>query len=176
MPYPKLFRFLERWAINLGGTSGSLGLQNERTVFTASNGTRIAPVICFESVFGEFVGEYVRNGAELIFVVTNDGWWGTTAGHKQHLGFSSVRAIEARRDIVRSANTGISCFVDQRGMIRIPAKYGVEASLRSQVLPNDKLTFYTRHGDYIAKAFLWLSIALLLLTYYLRVRKKEKVL
>ena len=60
----------------------------ERTPFVASNGLKIAPTICYESVYGEFIAEFVRNGANAIFVITNDGWWGNTAGHRQHFLFS----------------------------------------------------------------------------------------
>jgi apolipoprotein N-acyltransferase len=173
MPYPKVFRFLERFAIDLGGISGSLGMQDERTVLLTSDSSGVAPVICFESVFGEYVGEYIRNGADAIFVITNDGWWGTTAGHRQHLYFSSLRAIETRRYVARSANTGISCFVDQRGTIHQRTKYGEQASIRGNILLNDRLTFYTRHGDMLGRALTWLSAALIIYTIVLRIRKRR---
>ena len=66
----------------------------------------VAPVICYESIFGEYVGEYIRNGAALIFIITNDGWWRDTPGYKQHLIYGGLRAIETRRSIARSANFG----------------------------------------------------------------------
>jgi len=95
MPFPTLFKPLESLAINLGGTMGSLGIQNERTVFYSHNKkARIAPVICYESAYSDFVSDYVENGANLIFIITNDGWWENTPGHRQHLAYSRLRAIE----------------------------------------------------------------------------------
>jgi len=70
---------------------------------------KIAPIICYESVFGEFVTDYVKKGAQALFIITNDGWWKNTNGYKQHLYFASLRAIETRRQVVRAANTGVSC-------------------------------------------------------------------
>jgi apolipoprotein N-acyltransferase len=173
MPYPKVFRFLERFALNLGGISGSLGMQPHRTVFVTWDSTHIAPVVCFESVFGAYVGDYIRDGAQAIFVVTNDGWWRTTAGHKQHLYFSSLRAIETRRMVARSANTGISCFVDQRGLIHKRTKYGVETAIRGVVTLAATHTFYTRRGDMIGRAFCWVAAVLIVSTIVERVRRRR---
>lgn len=176
MPYPEVFKFLERFALDLGGMSGSLGMQDERTVFFTSDSIGIAPVICFESAFGGYVGEYVRHGADAIFVITNDGWWGTTAGHKQHLYFSSLRAVETRRYVARSANTGISCFVDQRGLIHQRTIYGEQAAIRGNILLNAELTFYSRHGDIMGRAFVWLSALLVVYTIVQRIRKRRSPL
>ncbi len=73
--------------------------------------------ICYESVYGEYCTRYVRNGARLLTVITNDAWWGDTPGYKQHLSYSCLRAIETRRWIARSANTGISAIIDPSGKI-----------------------------------------------------------
>ncbi|OFY68588.1 MAG: apolipoprotein N-acyltransferase, partial [Bacteroidetes bacterium RIFOXYA12_FULL_33_9] len=106
IPFPSVLGSL---ALDLGGTVGSLGTQKERTVFKSLDDTvGVAPVICYESVYGEFVSDYVKNGADLIFIITNDGWWEDTPGYKHHLSYASLRAIETRRSIARSANTGIS--------------------------------------------------------------------
>jgi len=107
MPYHTVFGFLEKFAISLGGTSGSLGIQKERTVFVSHDGTKIAPAICYESIYGGFMSGYMQNGAQLIFVITNDGWWGDTPGYRQHMNYARLLAIEFRKSIARSANTGI---------------------------------------------------------------------
>lgn len=164
MPYPRVFKFLERFALNMGGIYGSLGVQEERGVFTSTDNERIAPVICYESIFGEFVSDYIKNGAQSIFIITNDGWWEDTDGYKQHLSYASLRAIETRRDIARSANTGVSCFIDQRGIISQPTNYWEQATIRAQILFNDKMTFYTIHGDYIARIAVFVGTIFLLLT------------
>ena len=115
LPTYKHFKFLEKFAINLGGTVGSLGTDKIRKVFTTVKTVRVSSTICYESIFGEFFSEFVKNGAEVMMIITNDGWWGNTAGYRQHFSFASLRAIETRRCIARSANTGISAFIDQRG-------------------------------------------------------------
>ena len=117
MPFTHLFKPIEKLAINLGGTVGTIGTSKERTVFVRERDhLKVAAVICFESIFGEFCTKFVRNGAQLFFIITNDGWWKDTPGHKQHMAYARLRTIECRRSIARSANTGISAFINQRGI------------------------------------------------------------
>ena len=94
----------------------------------------------------------------MIFIITNDGWWGNTAGHKQHLHYASLRAIETRRSIARSANTGISAFINQRGDIEQATEYWEPAVIQGTIRANDQMTFYGRHGDYLARTAAWLSV------------------
>jgi apolipoprotein N-acyltransferase len=151
LPTYKHFKLLEKLAINLGGTVGSLGIDKVRKVFTTVNTVRVSPIICYESIFGEFFSEFVWNGAELMIIITNDGWWGNTSGHRQHFSFAALRAIETRRSIARSANTGISAFIDQRGDPHQVTAYWEPAAIKGVLNANDKLTFYVRHGDYLAR-------------------------
>lgn len=164
MPYPQFFTFLGDKAIELGGITGSLGTQKTRTVFYNKDSVGIAPVICFESVFGEYVSDYVSNGAELIFIITNDGWWGNTSGYQQHCLYGKLRSIETRRSIARSANTGISCFINQHGDISQPTEWREDAVLNATLLANDDKTFYVEFGDYLARVALWISGFLILMT------------
>jgi apolipoprotein N-acyltransferase len=164
MPYPKLFKFAEKYAIDLGGTVGTLATDPERTPFVASDGLKIAPAICYESVYGEFIAEFVRNGANAIFVITNDGWWGNTAGHRQHFLFSVLRAIETRRSVARSANTGTSAFINQRGDVSQATAYWVPAVIKQDINTSSTLTFYVRYGDYIARISMLVAALMLLLT------------
>jgi len=158
LPFPKYFQYLERFALDLGGTKGSLGIQEERTVFHhPSTKSSIAPVICYESIYGEYVSEYIRNGARFIFIMTNDGWWDDTPGYRQHLAYGTLRAIETRKSIARSANTGISCFINIKGEIQQPQAWDTEGAIKQHLVSTEALTFYTRHGDYLAKAMLWLA-------------------
>ncbi|MGI8893044.1 MAG: apolipoprotein N-acyltransferase [Bacteroidia bacterium] len=162
MPYPAIFGFLEDFSIDLGGASGSLGSQDERAVFYTSASEAIAPSICYESIYGEFMSEYVANGAEAIFIITNDGWWADTPGYRQHMHYARLRAVENRRSIARSANTGISCFINQRGDITQKTSWWVEDVLKETINLNKELTFYTRHGDYIARISIFLSVIMIL--------------
>lgn len=163
MPYPQILGWLSDWVIDLGGTSGGYGKQQERSVFYDQEAI-YAPIICFESVFGEYIGEYVNQGANLLCIITNDGWWGNTPGYRQHLRYASLRAIEHRRAIARCANTGISAFIDEKGHIQQATAYWTPAAIRTRLPLQNKITFYTRHGDYIGRLatflllFLWLSL------------------
>ena len=162
MPYPAIFGFLENFAIDLGGASGSLGSQDERAVFYTSSGEAIAPAICYESIYGEFMAEYIKNGGEAIFIITNDGWWADTPGYRQHMNYAKLRAVENRRSIARSANTGISCFINQKGDITKKSGWWVEDVLKETINLNKELTFYTRYGDYIARISMFLSVIMIL--------------
>ena len=170
IPFSGFFGFFEKFAIDLGGASGSLGTQPRPSVFKSKK-AKIAPVICYESVYGEYVSEYVKQGAQAIFIITNDGWWQDTPGYLQHCQYGRLRAIETRRAIARSANTGTSCFIDQLGNISQATKWWVAAVIRQDIQLNDELTFYTKHGDYLGRFSVAGSVILLLLT-VMRWRKK----
>lgn len=170
MPYQKYLRFLNKLIIRLGGTTRGWSTQEEREVFfSPQDSTGIAPVICWESVFGEYLNDYILKGANFIFVITNDGWWGDTPGYRQHNALSRVRAIETRRSIARSANTGISCFIDQRGDIIKKLGWWERGALKATINANDKITFYVKNGDYIGRIsrFFSLIVILYLITSYL---------
>lgn len=161
LPYPQVFFFAKPIVDMLEGTVGGYGMQKERSVFT-SDVAKIAPVICYESVFGDYLTGYIRNGAEAIFIMTNDGWWDNTAGHKQHLRFASLRAIETRRSIARSANTGISAFLNQRGDILQATKYEEAAAIRGSIRLNEERTFYTIWGDMTGRLAVFTTLLLVL--------------
>jgi apolipoprotein N-acyltransferase len=150
MPFPAIFGYLENFAIDLGGTTGSLGVSEYPAVFTGDS-IQAAPVICYESIYGDYVGEYVRRGANIICIMTNDGWWSDTPGYRQHCQYARLRAIEHRRSIARSANTGISCFIDQKGHIEQATGWWVPAAINARLNLNNDLTFYARHGDLLGK-------------------------
>jgi len=172
MPFPALLKPLESMAIDLGGTMGSLGTQDYRGVFIdKKNNTFVAPVICYESVYADFVADYVRNGANIIFIITNDGWWDDTPGYVQHLNYARLRAIENRRSIARSANTGISCFIDQVGNISNATKYWEPAVISKAITVNDDLTFFSRFGDLISYISVIISSLLVLLSLGLYFKK-----
>ena len=162
-PYGGLFFFMEGFINSMGGTVAGNGIQSERTVFwDEAREQAIAPVICYESIYGEYCTEYVRKGANAIFIVTNDGWWDDSPGFRQHLKFASLRAIETRRSVARSANTGISGYINQRGDILEATDYEVDAVLNSKIKFNDEITFYTKWGDFIARIAGLLAVLLLL--------------
>lgn len=175
MPFQKLLAPFQQIAFDLGGTIGSLGYDTERKVFTsADNQYKIAPLVCFESVFGEFTNGFVHNGAQLLFIITNDGWWGNTAGYKQHLMFASLRAIETRRSIARSANTGISGFINQRGDIFNATEYWVQDARKARLNANDEITFYVSNGDYIGRISAFIAVMFMLISFSMMLRRGRK--
>jgi apolipoprotein N-acyltransferase len=151
----------------------SLGEDTERKAFKNSEGKALAPVICYESIFGEFVTEYIKKGAQGIAVITNDGWWGNTPGHRQHLAHSRLRAVETRKDVFRAANTGISCYVNARGDIGEKLAYGEKGALRLEGYLNKRETFYVRFGDYLGRLSLFLIFFLSVSAFVLKMREKR---
>ncbi|TXF89027.1 apolipoprotein N-acyltransferase [Neolewinella aurantiaca] len=160
-PFRKVLFFMEPLVASLGGSVAGLGTQETRTPFSSPK-AKIAPVICYESVFGEYFTDYIREGAQAVFVMTNDGWWDNTAGHKQHLYYSSLRAIETRRAVVRSANVGACAFIDQRGQIISTTQYNEAGFLRGEMQLNDAITPYVRYGDIVSRIALLLAGMVLL--------------
>ncbi|WP_292009787.1 apolipoprotein N-acyltransferase [Chryseobacterium sp.] len=138
--------------LNLGGTVASLGTDDERVAFSNPyNKGKIAPIICYESIYGEFVTDYVKKGANFLGIMTNDSWWGVTEGHKQLLSYARLRAIETRREIARSANSGISAHINAKGEIEADTLYGDQTALFAKVNLYDQQTFYTRAGDLLSR-------------------------
>jgi apolipoprotein N-acyltransferase len=175
MPYPKLFGFLEYFVIDLGGSTGSLGVDSVQRAFPLA-GTdpliQIGAPICYESVYGELFGKFVLNGAQIMSVITNDAWWSTSPGHRQHFELSKLRAIESRKYVLRSANTGISAFIDPLGKSSQETTYGTRTAIRETVYPNNEITFYVKHGDYLARFALAVSAVLVLFQIILTIRNR----
>jgi len=172
MPFPEALAFLAPVFEKLGGSANSWGWQDHPGIFYSQSGIGVAPVICYESIWGSWVGESVKNGAQFIAVITNDGWWGNTSGKDQHLMYAKLRAIETRRWVVRSANTGISAFINQRGDITKQSKWWVSTALKEDINLNDTLTTYVNTGDILAKGFSILAVLLALIIPYKRFIKK----
>jgi len=168
LPFKKLLSPLGGILSQFGGTTGGYSTQPEREVFE-HNGVKIGTAICYESIYGEFVGRFVKEGAQAIFIITNDAWWGNTPGHKQHMQYASLRAIETRRSFVRAANTGISCFINPLGEIRQKTTYWTPDAIKGEMQLNNKLTFYVRYGDYIGRSATFMAVIILL---YVFVRKR----
>ncbi|GHE23473.1 apolipoprotein N-acyltransferase [Sphingobacterium griseoflavum] len=149
LPFGGVLAFMKPLFAHFGGSTGGYGSQTEPSVLYAQSGIGVAPVICYESIWGNYVAEYIKQGAQFIAIVTNDGWWGDTSGKDQHLQYAKLRAIENRRWVARSANTGISGFINQRGDIVQKTKWWVPSALTQEINLNEELTFYTRNGDLI---------------------------
>ncbi|GAO45589.1 apolipoprotein N-acyltransferase [Flavihumibacter petaseus] len=159
---PSFLKFMAPIFEKFGGTTGGYARQDERTVLVDSaSGLKAAPAICYESIYGEFMTGFLRNGANLICVITNDGWWGNTAGHRQHLAYARLRAIESRRWVVRSANTGISAVIDPMGRITERKGWDERGYIKVNIPTRTEMTFYARNGDLLSKLMVVLCIAIL---------------
>lgn len=162
MPYPAIFSFLEYFALDLGGISGSLGSDPYPTVFDAGEKPNLAPLICYESVFPGHVAGFTRKGAEILLVITNDGWWKDTDGYKQHMYYATLRAIENRREVLRSANTGVTCRINALGQITERTLWWEPAVLRVKANHYSKLTFYSQYGDSIGRLASFIGVFFIL--------------
>ncbi len=162
MPYFSVLKPLGRLVDRFGGITGSLGTQEERTLFVTSHGLTAGPAVCYESIYGDFMAKYVQNGAGLLFVVTNDGWWRDTPGYRQHLQYARLRAVETRRSIARSASTGISAFINQRGEIVKSTGWWEPDAIAATINQNHRMTFYARTGNFLGKMSVFLTILVLL--------------
>jgi apolipoprotein N-acyltransferase len=160
-------RLISRILPYLGGTKWGYGIQKDRSCFSGINNPlkKVGPVICYESVFGQYVTGYVKNGAEALIIITNDGWWKNTEGYKQHLWYASLRAIETRRPIARSANTGVSCIIDIRGKRTAETKWWSQAVLKGDICPETRITPYVRYGDYLLRIGALTGTALFLIVF-----------
>jgi apolipoprotein N-acyltransferase len=159
---PTFLLWLAQIFEHFGGTVGGYGKSDEAAVFKTQNNPYIsAPIICYESIYGEYVADYVRKGATLLTIITNDGWWGNTPGHLQHLNYARLRAIETRRWVARSANTGISAVIDSKGAIRETRPWAQTGFIRYNIPALTGQTFFVRYGDIISVIALVLAAALI---------------
>lgn len=136
--------------LNFGGAISSLGIDEQRKVFkNPYNKTKAAPIICYESIYGDFVTGYVRNGANLLAIMTNDSWWEDSQGYKQLLSYAKLRAIENRREIVRAANSGVSAHINALGEVVEDTFYNEKTALPVKAKLLEDLTPYTQMGDLV---------------------------
>lgn len=160
---PTYLNFLGPVFEKFGGTTGGYARDTASVVFKNDGNPYItAPIICYESIYGEYVAGYVKKGANILTIMTNDGWWGNTPGHKQHLNYARLRAIETRRWVARSANTGISAVIDSYGNIKETQPWNKAAVIRYDIAPLSAKTFYVKHGDYLYRFFSLLAGLLVL--------------
>lgn len=170
MPFVDALPWINDLAVKLdkNSISGSLGKSKNHLVF--GNGSlHVAPAICYEGIYGGHVGQFVRQKANLIAIITNDGWWGNTPVHEQHLRYGLLRAIEHRRWVVRAANTGISCFADPMGTVVQAAAVNESKALKQTVYLNNYMTIYSKLGD---TPILLMLCAISLLLFF-RAKKSE---
>ncbi len=180
VPYEDKLAFLKALLEKLEMGEGNFSPGEKQTVFQlsldrATNGKQLAfaTVICFESIFPELVAEFVRRGARLMVVVTNDGWFKKTVAPYQHAQMAVFRAIENRVAIARSANTGISMTIDPYGRVRKQTALWQEAVIVDELPLRRELTFFTRYGHAFANGVLLLTVGVLLIVFIENKVRKE---
>ena len=177
MPYMNLLKPLERLIVDLGGTTGQLGTDKYRRLLHQRNsrfpyGISVAAPICYESVYGDHFAAFAADGAEIMMVITNDGWWHDTEGYRQHFSYSRLRAIETRRWVCRAANTGISGFISPTGEVVQSLGWKERGTLTQEVTPSREVTLYAAAGDYLGRigTYLWILSLLYYVSYRFRRR------
>ncbi len=154
----------------------------EVVVFRLTNQTLVAPLICFEDTLGELTRQFVLRGADLLANVTNDGWFLESAGAQQHVDNAIFRCIETRRPLVRAANTGVTCFVNEFGRITQTLRDRKGSIFTKGVLTgvvkiptSHRMTFYSRHGELFAKLCGCVALLFLLVRIPQLVRRRSPV-
>ncbi|WP_413670603.1 apolipoprotein N-acyltransferase [Mucilaginibacter sp. Mucisp86] len=173
LPFGDALSFLKPVFEHLGGATGNYAPEKDAKVLYSQSGIGVDPVICYESIWGGYIARSVKKGAQFIAIITNDGWWENTSGKDQHLDYAKLRAIETRRWVCQSANTGISGFINQRGDVVKHTDWWVKTAIKQDINLNSELTFYVKHGDYIPQAGSALAGVGILFLLGMRLRKKQ---
>ncbi|MDZ7289616.1 MAG: apolipoprotein N-acyltransferase [candidate division KSB1 bacterium] len=178
VPFEDYFPFFKKWIAKLEMGEGNFSPGSEIKLFSleartasastvATNTKHLATVICFESIFPEQVAAFVRKGADLLVVITNDAWFGRpnvpywlSGGVYQHAQIAVFRAIENRISIARCANTGITETIDPYGRITRQAPVFKEAVLVGGVPLRQETTFFSQHGHVFTHAVSFMALAL----------------
>ena len=174
-PYPKIFAPIDDM---LGGLMGRCVPDRRARCFEIrgrgedDRRLRTGVAICYESIYPELCKQYVDDGAQMLSVITNDGWWGDTPGYRQHFSYSRLRAIELRRDVARCANTGISGFINQRGDVVSQSGWWVPDVLESKVNLSSEKTFFATYGDIVGRVCTFVCLMLLALLIVKTITKK----
>ncbi len=165
IPYAETFRWLIeplKWNVGISSWGKgadtvvySLGLKDGRQ-------TKFSGMICYESVYPNYVREFVKRGAEFLAIITNDSWWGNTSGAYQHAAFGSLRAVETRRWVVQCANGGISMIIDPTGKRQLTTDLYIKTKFIADIGLLSDETFYVKYGDVAAEMCLAVSLMMLI--------------
>ena len=147
VPFKNVFSFAKK----LTAGAGDMDRGTDRTVFRTA-GHNFGVFICYESIFGDEVRQFVKNGAEVLVNISDDGWYGDTSAAWQHLDMVRMRAIENHRWILRATNTGVTAAINPNGRVTAAAPRHQRTSIRVHFAYENGLTFYAAHGDLFAYA------------------------
>lgn len=169
MPFIQTFPFLENLALTLdeNSSTGSLGVSD--SAYSLGNRSPVAPIICYESIYGDYIRGYIKNGATWLGIITNDAWWHNTPGHIQHYSYAKLRAIEFRKWVARSANTGTSGFIDPLGFSYSETEWFKKTAISKEIYSNSVKTVYYQIGDLGFIAIYIVLMVVLLLVFRSRI-------
>ncbi|MDZ7379342.1 MAG: apolipoprotein N-acyltransferase, partial [candidate division KSB1 bacterium] len=158
---PGLARLLQ-WGVGISSWAKGPGANVLPLVQRGDTLARLGVMICIESIYPEYAADYVRRGADVLVVITNDAWYDGTTGPDQHFAIAQMRAIETRRPLVRCANSGISGFISPMGSVLLRAPAQVATGIVAPVVPQTEQTVYVRWGDWLPVVLLVVSAAIVL--------------
>ncbi len=164
VPYARFFAFAGKLISGVGNMEP--GTQNK--VFDL-NGHATGIFICYESIFGDEVRQFVLNGAQVLVNISDDGWYGDSGAPWQHLDMARMRAIENDRWILRDTNTGITTAIDPHGRGDFLTPRHLRAAFTFNYGYRSGTTFYTRHGDWFA----WLCAGLTIGLFFLSIARRR---
>lgn len=153
-PFMDELPFMKNYLVKIGGGYGGYGKPDSIHPIRVKDGIKVGTMICYESVYGDYIRKLTHDNADFLAILTNDGWWGKTSGYIQHQQMTVLRAIENRRDIVRSANTGTSLFADSKGGLHQKTPYWVRTIIDGKIHLYKEKTLYVLWGDYLG----WISV------------------
>src|SRR5690625_1154659 len=168
MPFVETFKTLDILGLVNWGEVVGYGKGIETNIFEIGQES-VPALICYDSVFSGWVGDFVRNDATFLSIITNDGWWGNTSGHLQHFAYARLRAIEYRKWVARSANNGTSGIIAPDGDVKVATDYWTRTAFTYTIHPNNTTTLYARYGNW----FNWLMIAGLAATALMLIRERR---
>ncbi len=138
-----------------------------QNIFTFQN-IRLIPIICYESAYSSLI-ETNNNDYSVIVNLSNDSWFGNSLAPHQHLQITQVRAAEFQRNLIRSANTGISAHINKHGVIIKKLDYNTSGVIESDIFATKGSTPFSRFGDYPVLMLIFIII----IFYVVRIRKYE---
>ncbi len=145
IPFKNFFFFARKLTAGVG----DMDRGTARSVY-AYNGHTFAAFVCYESIFGDEIRQFVKSGAQVLVNISDDGWYGDTGAAWQHLNMVRMRAVENHRWILRSTNTGVTAAINPSGNVSVAAPRHVRTSLHAAFGFETDITFYTAHGDVFA--------------------------
>jgi apolipoprotein N-acyltransferase len=166
IPYKAFFSF----AKNLTQQAGDMTHGWRRVVF-ATDSHRFGVFICYEEIFGDEIRLFVKQGAQVLVNISNDGWYGDTCAPWQTLNMARMRAVENRRWLLRDTNTGVTTIIDPYGRLTASVQRHALTSLAARYGYRNDLTFYTVHGDLFAYLCGTITLAIIAAAVWARLRR-----